>query len=95
MSLPLQTDWCDKTLDFRCLESLGFSLFLWERPLDDVLTDIIFLCQVVELPNLANTFRSQSSWNGVVCEARDLIISFFDNNKVEDAQVAINDTATD
>ena len=47
MTLALDTDWSDESLDLRSLVVLGLPLFEWEGPPDYVLTDIIFLCGFV------------------------------------------------
>ena len=94
MSLALKTNWSDQTLNLRCLGSLGFSLFLWELPLDDVLANVVFFREIVELSDLADTLRTQSARNGVVGESGDVLISFLDDDQVEYAEVAVHDTAT-
>ena len=82
MSLSLETAWSDQTLDLRSLESLRFA-FLWgQRSLDDVLSNIILLLEVVKLANLSDSLGAQSSWDGVISETRDVLLTLADDDQV-------------
>lgn len=68
MSLSLQTHRRDQSLYLGSLVSLGFPLFLWEWPLDDILSYIVFFCEVVQLADFSHTLGAKSSRNGVVSQ---------------------------
>merc|ERR1711955_71559 len=74
---------------------LLLALLQGKWPLDDILADIIVLLQVEELPDLAGSLGSQSSWDGVVSKSGNLVVSLLDNSQVENSQVSINNTSTD
>ena len=68
MPLSLKTHGCDQSLDLGCLVSLGFPLLLWEWPLDDVLSNVVLFCEIVEFADFPDTLGAKSSRNGVVSQ---------------------------
>merc|ERR1719454_1895059 len=53
-----------------------------ERPLDDVLADVIILGQVKQLPDLAGALGSQPAGDGVVGQSRDLGLALLHDGEI-------------
>ena len=71
----LEHSWCDKSLDLGGLgcRLLNFlALLNWQRPLDDVLPDVVLLAQVEQLPQVRGTLGAQTTGDGVGGQPRDL-----------------------
>jgi hypothetical protein len=95
VTLALQTQWGDETLDLGSLEFLLLlTFFLWEWTSDNILSYIIFLRQVEEGPDLASSLGSKTAWDGLVGQAWDIIIAFLDDDQVQHGQVGINDASS-
>ena len=48
------------------------ALLNWQRPLDDVLPDVVLLAQVEQLPQVRGTLGAQTTGDGVGGKPRDL-----------------------
>ena len=71
----LEHSWCDKSLDLGGLgcRLLNFlALLNWQRPLDDVLPDVVLLAQVEQLPQVRGTLGAKTTGDGVGGQPRDL-----------------------
>merc|ERR1719147_423309 len=93
VALALQHDWGYEPLYFRGSKLLLLAILQRERPLDYVLANIIFLCQVEKLPNLAGSLRSQPPWDGVVGKSGDLSLTLLDNCHGKNSKVSIHNTS--
>ena len=95
MSLPLKHNRGNQPLDLGGLVFLLLAILEGQRPLDHVLTDVVILAQVEQLPDLRCTLGSKSPRDGVVSEAGDLTLSLLDDGQVEDGEVTVNNTSAD
>ena len=66
-----------------------------ELPPDHVLTDVILLGQVEELADLAGPLGPQATGNGLVCQPRDVVVSWCDERKTNKQWTATPTTKTD
>ena len=93
MTLSLEHDRSHQSLHLRGSKLLLLSLLGGQGTPDDVLTDIIVLGQVEQLPDLAGSLGPESPGDGVVGQPGDLGVSLLDDGQVEDGQVTV-DNAT-
>lgn len=66
-----------------------------ERSSNDVLSDIVLLGQVEELPQLAGSLWTTSTRDESVGQAIDLLLALLDDDERENAQVLVDDAALD
>jgi len=85
----------DETLDLWRLR-LGLLLTLpqFDRPSDNVLSDIIVFVEVEELADLASSFGSQTTGDGGIGEAWDIGFSLLDDDEVKNRQVSVDDASS-
>lgn len=95
MPLPLQSNWSHQALDLGCLKPWLLPFLSRQWASDDVLTDIVFLGEVVQLANLSDPLWSKATRHGGISQARYLLFSLLDNDKVEHTERAIDDAAMD
>jgi len=95
VTLPLEHGGRDQTLDLGGLEGGGLALLGRQRPLDDVLPDIIALAQVEELADVGGTLGSQTPGDGVVGQSGDLGLALLDDGQGQDGEVSVDDAAAD
>ena len=54
---------------------IGLTLFFWQRSSDNILSDIIILGKVEQFPDFAGSLGSQTTRNGLVSKAGDILFS--------------------
>lgn len=89
--LALQHNRSDQTLDLGCLGAWLLAILLRERTLHDVLADIVFLGQVVQLADVAGTLGSQATENSGVGQSGNILLALLDNDQSKSGQVLVND----
>ena len=94
-STTLQPLWSDQPLNLGRFGLLLLSFFNRKWTSDDELSHIIFLAEVEQLSDFVGTFRTQPSWHDSVGKAWDLLLAFFHNHQVKDAQLGINNAPSD
>jgi hypothetical protein len=66
-----------------------------ERSSHDVLSDVVLLGQVEELPQLAGSLWTTSTRDESVGQTIDLLLALLDDDERENAQVLVDDAALD
>jgi len=94
-TLSLQSDWRDQALDLWCLRSRLLSFLGGQSSTDHILPHIILLAQIEKSADLGGTLWSKATWNNLVGEALDLIVSLLHHNKSQDGEIGVDDTPTD
>lgn len=65
---------CDEALNLGSLEALlRLALLNRQSPLDDVMSNIIFLGKIEQFADSGGTLGSQSAGHGAVCESRNFL----------------------
>merc|ERR1719229_1189759 len=77
--LSLQHNWCYQTLHFRSLKLLLLPFFNRKWTLNDILTYIVLLGQIVELSYLRCSLRTESSRKCFVSKSWNFCISFLND----------------
>jgi hypothetical protein len=81
------------------LGSLGVGLLLrilgLNFPTDNKFSDIVLLCQIEKLANLARSLGAEAFGLSDVGNSGDLFIALFDNDNGKDSEIGTNDAASD
>lgn len=94
VSLPLETQGGDKTLDLGRLSG-SLAILLGNLSSDDKLGNVILLGQVEELADLGGTLRTKSLGENDIGKTGELIGTLLDNGDGEDTNVIADNAATD
>jgi len=81
VSLSLKHHWSNKALDLGCLVPELLAFLLGKRTLDHVLTNVVLLGQVEQLPDFGSSLRAQSTGNVHVGQSGDFRFSTLDNGE--------------
>merc|ERR1719418_236062 len=66
----------------------------WKGPLDHVLAHVVVLGQVEKLADLGGTLGSQTTRDGGIGEAGNVVVSFLHNNHRNDGKISIDNAST-
>ena len=86
----LKSNWSDEALNFDSLRD-RFSLLVLERSGDHELPHVVRFVKVEQSANFVSTLRAESSRGGGIGDAGDVVVTFLDDNKVQDGKVRAND----
>ena len=92
-TLALKHKRSDKTLDLGSLANRN-TLLVGECAVDNVLSDIVILCQVEELTDVIRTLGSKATWFVVIGKTWDCLFSKVGHDQVEDGNVLSNNAST-
>ena len=70
------------------------ALLCWKGPLDHVLAHVVVLGQVEKLADLGGTLGSQTTRDGGIGEAGNVVVSFLHNNHRNDGKISIDNATT-
>jgi len=96
LKLALKASGGNEPLNFRGLKAIFFAVFL-DLTADDGITDIVFLGEVEELPDVVGSLRPKSARLGgfFISETLNVLLTLFDDDEVEDGKVVADDATTD
>lgn len=94
VTLPLQHGRGDQPLDLGGLVPLLLALLEGQRPLDDILTHVILLGEVKQLPDLGSPLGTEPPRDGVVGKSGNLLLSLLNDSHGDDGEVAVDNAAT-